>query len=97
MQAAESSKNADSRTGTDQDQEEEQPVSRIVAEFAGVGMADVAHAEFENVSLGQIMAFAQWAQWQADRAIAQFEEARRRESAKQAGKLVLPKGMGLVQ
>ena len=88
--------NADSRTGTDQ--EEEQPVSRIVIEFGGLGAADVERATFENISLGQMLTFARYAEWQCKRAIAQYERAQRAEAERKAKlqKIVVP-GMGLMQ
>lgn len=73
-------------------QEEQQPVSRIVIEFAGPGQADVKRAIFENVSLGQMLAFARYAEWRCVRAIAQFEKARE-ASAVARPSLVVPKGI----
>lgn len=71
-------------------------VSRIVVEFAGPGMADVKNAVFENVSVGQMMAFAAWAKWQMERAILKMELQRQREAELQKKKIAVPKGV-LVQ
>ena len=102
MQEAESlpDENADFRMGTDQtgtDQEEE-PVSRIVIEFGGLGKADVVRADFENISLGQMMVFARYVEWQCQNAIRQYERDRQAEAERRAKlqQIVVP-GMGLVQ
>jgi len=73
-------------------------VSRIVIEFNGLGEADVVRALFENISLGQMLAFARYAEWQCQRAIAQYERAERAEAERKAKlqKIVVP-GMGLMQ
>jgi len=88
--------NADSRTGTDE--EEEEPVSRIVIEFGGLGKADVVRADFENISLGQMMVFVRYAEWQCQNAIRQYEADRRAEAERRAKlqQIIVP-GMGLVQ
>jgi len=70
---------------------EDKVVSRIVVEFAGPGMADVRDAVFENVSVGQMMAFAAWAEWQKERAILKMELQRQREAELQ--KIAVPKGV----
>ena len=80
--------------GEGQEGQEEQPVSRIVVEFTGLGMADIHRTEMENVSLGQMMVFAQYAEWQCRRAIAQFER-QQREAAERKAQLqgiIVPRG-----
>jgi len=74
-----------------QKEQESSPVCRAVVEFVGVGMADVKRAEFQNMSLGQMMALAQYVQWQCDRAIMRFEH-QQAQKAKQ-NKIVVPRGM----
>lgn len=74
--------------------EEKKQVSRIVIEFAGMGMADVAKAHFENISVGQMLAFAKWADWQADRAVFKMEMQRQAETERKAqfDKIIVPRG-----
>jgi len=78
--------------------QEEQSVSRIVIEFGGLGQADVVRASFENISLGQMLAFARYAEWQCERMIVQYECNRQEEAERKAKlqQIVVP-GMGLVQ
>jgi len=74
--------------------QEEQSVSRIVIEFGGLGL----RASFENISLGQMLAFARYAEWQCERMIVQYEHNRQEEAERKAKlqQIVVP-GMGLVQ
>jgi hypothetical protein len=74
--------------------DEEQPeVSRITVEFMGMGMADIRSANFENVSLGQMLAFGRWAEWQVEDAIEKYKAIKRQQEQKVARpKLMVPKG-----
>lgn len=77
----------------EEQQGQEQPISRIVIEFVGPGMADVKTARFDNVSLGQMLSFARYAEWQAANAVQRFEEIQReRRRAVAVPKLVIPQG-----
>ena len=63
---------------TDEKKQEEQqevpPVSRVVIEFVGPGMADVKRAEFENITLGQMLMLPEYVQWQTDNAKGRFNQ-----------------------
>ena len=85
----------DGQGGDGQVRNEKRPVSRIVVEFAGPGMADVAHADFQNISVGQMLVFARWADWQANRAVYKLDMQRRmeRERKGQIGKIIVPRGV----
>lgn len=73
-------------------EKEEQPVSRIVVEFAGPGGADVIGSKFENISVGQMLAFAKWAEWQAERAVMKMELERQKAMKLRQPKIVVPRG-----
>jgi hypothetical protein len=76
---------------------EEAPVSRIEVVFVGPGMADIGSAKMENVTLGQLLVFAQWAQWQADVKTREWDEAKakRQAVANRVNKIIVPQGVGL--
>jgi len=65
------------------------PVSRVVIEFAGLGSADVKRAEFENITLGQMLMLERYMRWQADSAVARFEEAQAKQAER--GKIAVAK------
>ena len=52
---------------------EERPVSQIVVEFEGPGSANVLRIQFENVSPGQVLTWAKWAELHGQQAFARMQ------------------------
>ena len=74
------------------EEQQEEQVSRITIEFIGRGMADIKAATFENVSLGQMLAFGRWAEWRVEEAIAQYKAMKRAQEKVARPTLMVPKG-----
>lgn len=61
------------------DGKQEQKPSRVIVDFEGPGLANVAAFRFVNVTPGQVLVLAEWARAQADVVLAGWMNQQRRE------------------